>query len=171
VADLPQHPVKHTILSGITTVVVAVISAFGAIRVANINKQAEFQKASLGYAKIADHVTQIDGRLDTQGKNIDTLNGSMKEMNELLQTFLQSNTGTRHIDVPPPDVKTYGELPGNDRPYRRYPIGRRIDIPPPKEAAKDAITGLQKLERKTSVVAKPLPKLQPLPSKLDNIGN
>lgn len=170
-ADLPQHQVKHAILSGITTVAVAVISAFGAIRVANINKQAEFQKASLGYAKVADHVTQIDGRLDTQGKSIDTLNGSMKEMNELLQTFLQSNTGAKHIDVPPPDVKTYGELPGKDRPYRRYPIGRRIDVPLPKQAAKDAISGLQKLEHKNAVVAKPLPKLQPLPSKLDNIGN
>jgi hypothetical protein len=165
------HNVRHAIYTGITAIVVAAVSSFGAVRVAHVNQQTEFAKASLGYSKVADHMTQVDSRIDGLSTNVGVIMGTQKEMNELLQNFLQSNTGVKHIDTPPPDVKTYGELPGADRPYRRYPIGRRTDVPPPKQAAKDALSGLQKLERKSVVAAKPLPKLQPLPSKLDNIAN
>lgn len=169
-AEPALHPIKHALYTGISTIIVAAISAFGAVRVAQVNRQAEYQKAALGYSKIADHVTQLDTRVDATNQKVDRIAGAQEEMNKLLQGFLQSNTGATHIDIPPPPVKTYGELPGADRPYRRYPIGRRITIPAPKDAAKTALSGLQKLETKT-VVSKPLPKLQPLPSKLDNISN
>lgn len=163
------HHARNAILSAITTVIVAVISAFGAIRVANINRQTEYQKASIGYSKVAEHVTQLDARVDAIAKTVNTSAGSLKEMNELLQKFLESNTGVKHIDVPPPPVKTYAEYDDPSRPYRRYPIGRRVEVPPPKQAAKDALKGLQKLEKKAPVTPKELPKLPPLPSKLDAV--
>lgn len=165
----PTHHTRNAILSAITTVVVAVISAFGAIKVANINRQAEYQKASIGYSKVAEHVTQLDTRVDAIAKTVDTSAGSLKEMNELLQKFLESNTGIKHKDEPPPPVRTYAEYDDPSRPYRRFPIAHRIIVPPPKQAAKDALKGLQKLETKTPVAPKPLPILTPLPSKLDAV--
>lgn len=165
----PSHHTRNAILSAITTVVVAVISAFGAIRVANINRQAEYQKAAIGYSKVAEHVTQLDARVDAIAKSVDVSTGSLKEMNELLQRFLESNTGLTHKDEPPPPVRTYAEYDDPSRPYRRFPIGHRIIIPTPKVAAKNALQGLQKLERKTDVAPKELPKLNPLPPKLDAV--
>ena len=166
----PAYTPRHTAIASIATIFVAAISGFAATRVAHINQKTEMEKAALGYANVADRVNKMDAHVEALEKNQLQMAGALTETNRLLQNVFESQSGLKHKDIPPPRIKTYGELPGKDRPYLRTLIGRRVMIPPPKKAASDAVEGLKTLEAKTVPLPKEaLPKLEPLPAKLENV--
>ena len=163
---------KHVIISAIATIIVAAVSGFTATRVAHTNAQTEYLKASLGYDKIADRMNKIETHVDAIEKDHAQINGTLSEMNKLLQTVFESQTGKTHVDTAPPGVKRYSEYTDDGRPPIRYPIGYRRVIPKPKEAATVALKGLQTLEKKNeNTKTKVLPKLDPLPPKLDGVAD
>jgi hypothetical protein len=123
-SNTTQHTVRNAIVGGVATIIVAMISGYVAVQTARINAKTEFAKSSLGYAAIADRMNKLEQHVGAVERAEDQQVGTIKEMNVLLQGVLEAQTGLKYKEVPPPDVPTYGELPGSDRPYRRFPIGR-----------------------------------------------
>lgn len=168
-ADVPVIPPKpETTHKGlIATLGLAIISAYVSVTIAKINAQSEFQKASLGYAQIAQSINKLEEQAKKQDEFDSNMQGQMQALNSILQFAFASQTGKKFVFVPPANIKTYAEFgAGRDRPPIRKLIARKDSVTPPKAAAAIAVEGLKNLQADVDSTHKEPIKVEPLPTKL-----
>ncbi len=136
----PKH--HWTFLS---TVATALISAYVAVTIARVNAKSEIEKAGLDHKLVLERLTKLEEHAEQDTKDKAKMLGYLEQQNSLVQVVFASQAGIKSVTIPPPQIRTYAEVPGRDRPPTRTLVERKIKLPPPKQAANQAVTQLKTL--------------------------
>lgn len=138
--DNKKHP-----LSFIVTIATALISAYVAVTIASTNAKTEIAKADLNNKQVLERLAKLEEHASQDTLDKAKMIGYLDSQNQLLQMVFASQAGIKSVTLPLPNIKTYGEMPGRDRPPLRTITRKQVPILPPKQAASKAVADLKVL--------------------------
>lgn len=156
-----KHPV-------IVQIITAALSAFTAVSIAKLHENTEITKSKLGYEAIAKHAGEQDEAIKNNTQETIKLRATVETMNQILQFAFAAQAGIKVQYVTQPPIPTYGGRYPGSLPVRTV-TPKKVEIPPPKKAATDAVAQLKTLSKKTKPVNDQPVKIEPLPQKLDEV--